>query len=229
MQPYLFPYLGYFQLINAVDVFVISDDVQYINRGWINRNQILVQHKPMMFTFPVKKDSYSKYINDRYYNSEYFGPVKEKFLASLYYTYKNTTHFKDVFELVQNILDYPDLNVSEFNRNSIRALCDYLGIDTGFVVSSHLEKNTDLKAQDAVIETNRVLGSDCYINPVGGRTLYSKDAFREHGIELQFIEMDPIEYDQLGRKFVPSLSIIDVMMFNSKERIGELLQRYSLS
>lgn len=229
MQPYLFPYLGYFQLINAVDVFVLTDDVQYINRGWINRNQILVQHKPMMFTFPVKKDSYSKFINQRYYNVSYFYPVKEKLIASLYYTYKNTIYFDQIFEIVKDILDYPNLNVADFNSHSIQVLCDYMGIETKFVVSSGLKKNPNLKGQDAVIETNRVLGSDCYINPAGGKMLYSKDVFRAHGIDLKFIEMDMIEYDQLGRKFVPSLSIIDVLMFNSKEKIGKLLQCYSLS
>lgn len=228
MQPYLFPYLGYFQLIHAVDVFVIYDDVQYIKKGWINRNRLLVHNQPTMFSFPVKKDLYTANINDRNYDSALFDPTKKSFLNTAYYTYKKAPNFSDINELLSEILNFSNLNVSDFNTNSIKILCEYLGIDTEFVIGSRLNKNNELKSQDAVIEINRVLNSDYYINPIGGIQLYSKDLFQQHGIVLKFIQMDAIKYAQFGTTFSPSLSIIDVLMFNSKEKVRELLDCYTL-
>jgi hypothetical protein len=229
MQPYLFPYLGYFQLIHAVDVFVILDDVQYIKGGWINRNQILLRRGPTMFTFAVKKAPHTERINHRYYDDERFELITQRFLNTVEGAYKKSPHFSDIYRLLSEICAYPNLNVADFNTNSLRNLCNYMDIDTEFVVASHLRKNDDLRSQDAVIEINRVLHSDCYINSIGGRQLYSKELFQQHGITLKFIEMDTIEYAQFGTTFAPSLSIIDVLMFNSKEKVRELLDSYTLT
>jgi len=229
MQPYLFPYLGYFQLINAVDAFVILDDVQYIKQGWINRNQILVHHKSKMFTLPVKRDSYARYINERYYNDTTFDADKKSILDLLYHAYKRAPYFSDVTELIHEIFDITNLNVAEFNTHSLSVICDYLGIDARFIIASRMGRRRDLNREDSVIAMNRLVGAECCLTPIGGKELYSKNAFRRQGVDLWFLEMNDISYPQFGPRFVPSLSIIDVMMFNSQERIGELLQCYTLS
>lgn len=126
-------------------------------------------------------------------------------------------------------MDYPNLNVADFNSNSLRQVCDTIGIDTQFIFTSQMGRTRDLSRQDAFIDMIRLLDADTYINPIGGSQSYSKDDFQRKGIDLWFLEMDNVTYPQFGREFVPSLSVIDVMMFNSKERIRELLQCYSLS
>jgi hypothetical protein len=229
MQPYLFPYLGYFQLINAVDVFVILDDVQYIKQGWINRNQILVHHESKMFTLPVKKDSFAKYINERYYNDAIFDTNKKNILDLVYHAYKRAPYYSDVIKLIHEVFDHSNLNVADFNTHSLSLVCDYLGIDTRFVIASRMARSRDLNREDAVIDMNRLVGAECCITPIGGKQLYSKNDFRRQGVDLTFLEMNDITYPQFGQRFVSSLSIIDVMMFNSQERIGELLQCYTLS
>lgn len=228
MQPYLFPYLGYFQLINAVDVFVIYDDVQYIKGGWINRNKIQLNKKGILFTFSVKKDSTTKMINQRYYSDSTFKLTKSKFLTTISLSYHKSPYFKEIFELLSDIFTFNTLNVAEFNANSLQILCNYIGIDTPFIISSHLKKNENLKSYDRVIEINKILESDEYINPIGGSELYSRAVFRENNIALHFIRMKDIQYSQFGEEFIPSLSIIDVLMFNSKEKIKGLLGRYEL-
>lgn len=228
MQPYLFPYLGYFQLINAVDVFVIYDDVQYIKNGWINRNKILSNRVPIMFTFGVKKDAMTMHINQRFYSENTYYSTKEKFLKTLFVSYHKAPHFKNTYELITEILSYEDLNVSKFNVNCLRKICDYINISTPFILSSSLEKEKELKAQEAVIGINKLLGSHCYINAIGGMEFYSPKKFKENGIKLRFIKMYDIEYPQFDEQFIPNLSIIDVLMFNSKREIETLLNDYEL-
>lgn len=229
MQPYLFPYLGYYQLIHAVDVFVILDDVQYIKQGWINRNQILVHHDSKMFTLPVKKDSYEKYINERYYNDITFDTNKKNILDLIFHAYKKAPHYPEIFELINEVMDYSNLNVADFNAHGLQLVCDYLGIETRFIIASQMGRNRDIDREEAVIDMNRLVGADCCITPIGGKQLYSKDDFRRQGVDLWFLEMNGVVYPQFGKEFVPSLSIIDVMMFNSKEKIRELLHCYTLS
>ena len=227
MQPYLFPYLGYFQLINAVDIFVIADDVQYIRHGWINRNKIRLMDKPYMFTFSVKKDSQKQNINKRFYSDEFFDSAKEDLLGKIFHSYRKAPYFSEIYELLSAIFNYSSLNIAEFNTYSLKNICNYLGINSNFLISSSLKKNSGLKSQDFVIEINRVLGSDCYINAIGGTELYSRSAFEKYKISLKFIQMNDIMYDQGGKEFIPFLSIIDVLMFNSKEKITKLLEEYT--
>lgn len=228
MQPYLFPYLGYFQLINAVDIFVIYDDVQYIKNGWINRNRILSNKNAFLFTFGVKKDSMNKCINQRSYAEDTYLSTRNKFLKTLFYTYQKAPYFNEVNELVVDILNYDDLNVSKFNTNSLRKLCDYMNINTRFILSSSLERTKGLDAEDAIIEINKILDGHCYINAIGGMKLYSPEKFEENGIKLRFLKTNDIVYPQFGEQFIPNLSIIDVLMFNSKEEIKGLLNNYEL-
>ncbi len=228
MQPYLFPYLGYFQLINAVDVFVISDDVQYIKGGWINRNRIQSNRKPLLFTFGIKKDKMTKNINQRSYSEDTYNSTRDKFLRTLFHSYHKAPYFKEVNELIAEILSYEDHNVSGFNTNSLRILCNYMNINTRFKLSSSLKKDEGLTGQDAVIAINKILDSHCCINAIGGLELYSSKRFEENGIQLKFIKMNEIEYRQFNEHFIPNLSIIDVLMFNSEEEVEELLKSYEL-
>ncbi len=228
MQPYLFPYIGYYQLINQVNCYVSCDDVQYIKGGWINRNNLLIKGDQKMFTFSVIKDSQSKNINERYYNSELIIKEFQALLRSLQCNYKQAPYYKEVICLLNTIFSFEDYNVSNFNLNSINKVCEYLKINTKIIKSSQIQKKEDLRCQEKVLEIVKELKGTTYINPIGGISLYSKSKFEEENINLLFIKTKVKEYKQFSEKFVPDLSIIDVLMHNSKDEIKELLNQYNL-
>lgn len=227
MQPYLFPYIGYFQLINAVDWFVLHDDVQYIKSGWINRNRILLNGKEYLFTFSVKKDAFTRFIKQRYY-SDKFEMEKGKFFRVLKEAYSRAPFYSKILSLTSEILSYKDLNVSNLNLFSIRKFCEYLGISTHMVLSSELKKNSSLKNEARVININRTLKATHYINPVGGADLYSKETFSENGLKLLFLKSHEIKYEQFNNIYLPGLSMIDVCMFNKTDDIRTFLNLYDL-
>lgn len=228
MQPYLFPYLGYFQLISAADIFVLSDDLQYIDRGWINRNRILLDGKAKMITFPLKKDSHLAKIHERTL-VDGFSSHASRALKTIFQAYSKAPCFKDVFPLVERLVNYPEKNLARYVENSIREICRYLRIETQLILSSDLQPDPELDAQDRLIWTVRKLNADMYINPIGGTALYSADYFERNGIGLKFHRMDDIPYRQFRNDFVPFLSIIDVIMFNDVPALQKLLTCYSLN
>lgn len=228
MQPYLFPYIGYFQLINAVDKFVIYDDVQFIKGGWINRNRLLINGKDSLFTVKIKKDDFRLNINDRFLvdNYEY---EKSKILKSIELAYSKAPYFNIIFRVISDIFSYKEKNLSKFITNSIVVICKFLDINTEIIVSSLLKKDTSLKSQDKVIHINKILGTNTYINSIGGVELYSREVFKENGLYLYFIKTNDIIYNQFDKNnFISNLSIIDVLMFNSKKEVKKLLNEYEL-
>lgn len=228
MQPYLFPYLGYFQLISAVDIFVLSDDLQYISKGWINRNRVLINGQAQYIQFPLKKDDHLKQINERVLADD-FAARSKRLLKAVSQAYARAPCFDTAFPVIERIVNYPETSLARYAENSLRELCDYLHIDTPLLPSSGLCIDPMLDGQDWVIETVKRLDGDVYINAIGGTSLYHFDRFERSGLELKFLRMDDIRYRQFRNDFVPSLSIIDVMMFNDTARIRELLGAYSLS
>jgi hypothetical protein len=227
MQPYFFPYIGYFQLINAVDKFVIHDDVQYIKGGWISKNRVLLNRSGFNIGIPVKKDSSIKNINERYYvaNSEIF---KVKLLRQIENAYGKAPFYNEIFPFISGLLLTGEKNVSKFNTFILFEICKLLNISTQFVNSSEMIKQDQLKGEERVLNINQVLNSDVYINPAGGTDLYKRESFRKRNIELRFLVSDKIEYKQSGGDFIPGLSIVDVLMFNSIQDIAALLNQYHL-
>lgn len=234
MQPYLFPYLGYFQLIYACDYFGIADDVQYIKKGWINRNNILNRSDVLSFSFSVKKGTFNAPIKDRLY-AENIDYEKKKFIKILTQCYSKAPQFESVLGLINDIFDFPGAGVSEFNLNQLQKICDYLEIKTVFILSkswnnNYVEEENDSSEQKLIkkLKNLQTLNCENYINPIGGIELYSKKTFAEKGIELNFLKMKNITYEQFSKGFVPYLSIIDVLMFNTKDQIMKLLNQFEL-
>ncbi|WP_297420719.1 WbqC family protein [Clostridium sp.] len=228
MQPYFLPYIGYFQLINCVDKYVVDDTVQFIKGGWINRNRLLIKDKPARFTLSLKNGSTRSNINERYL-SDKFEEDSNRLLKTIEFNYKKAPYFSETIALIYEILDYDHkVNIGEFNQNSLQVICKYLGIDTTIIAASNISINNELKCQDMIIEIVKNLGGDEYINAIGGINLYSKEYFKKKLIDLYFIKTNDIEYKQYNNDFVSNLSILDVLMFNSKERVKELLNEYTL-
>lgn len=226
MQPYIFPYIGYFQLIDAVDKFVVYDDVNFINKGWINRNNLLIAGKPFLFTIPLKDASQNRLIRDIELVKE--EGWKDKFLRTVEQSYKKAPRFKEVFALINDVLFSGAEHIGALASSSLRAVIGYLGISTQFAPTSDVYNNSHLKAQERILDICMQEKADHYINPVGGMEIYSRDLFQGHGIKLNFLRSQAGPYRQFNGEFTPNLSMIDVLMFNGKDEIGPMLQSYEL-
>ncbi|GAB3544333.1 WbqC family protein [Noviherbaspirillum agri] len=227
MQPYLFPYLGYFQLIAAVDVFVLGDDLQYVKESWINRNRILMNGKDKLITFPLKKGAHLSKINERALSDDYQSEM-QRLLRVLYAAYAKAPYYKKVNPLLEEIFMHRETNLAKYAENSIRKLCAYMSIATPILIASDLEINDVSDKQDRVIRTAKKLDGQTYINFVGGMQLYDFDRFEAHGMELKFHKIGDVSYPQFRNEFVPLLSIIDVLMFNDIHEVRKKLNCYSL-
>lgn len=228
MQPYIFPYIGYFQMINAVDTFVFYDDVNFIKRGWINRNRILTNGKDHLFTVPLKKVSQNNLIKDSYLNEELYKDWVSKFLITVESSYKKAPFFSQVFPLLKNIFEKEYSTINELAISSIKEIAQFLQLKTQFKQSSLSYDNKDMEREERLIDICHKENATHYINAIGGQELYTKDAFAEKGVKLSFIKSNPIEYPQFKGEFVPWLSIIDVLMFNERAQILEMLNDYEL-
>ncbi|MDP2685279.1 MAG: WbqC family protein [bacterium] len=220
MQPYFFPYIGYFQLVNAVDVFIIYDNIKYTKKGWINRNRILQNGKDTLISLAIKSDSDYLHVCDREI-SESFN--KNSFLNRIKGAYRNAPYFAQVYPMLEGIIKYENSNLFTFLHNSIMQALNKLDITTKIEISSNIDIDHNLKSQDKVIALCKALGATTYINAIGGIDLYSKTAFSNNNIDLKFIKSNPLVYTQFKHEFCPWLSIIDVMMFNSIGNIHEYL------
>lgn len=224
MQPYLLPYIGYMQLINSVDVFVIYDDVNYIERGWINRNYFLSKDTKQLVTLKLVKASCNKLIKDIN-----LLPLNEQvFFKTLYQLYCKAPFFEDIKDLLNKIEQQDNLNLSSFLTNHLQTLCNYLDIKTNIILSSTINKNTVLKGQDKVLDICNILQATQCINPPGSKGLYQKDIFKKNGQDMYFLDPFIPEYKQFKTSFVSGLSFLDVLMFNSKKTVQTFLNSYTL-
>ena len=223
MQPYFMPYIGYWQLINAVDKFILYDNIQYTKKGWINRNRVLNNSKDVFITLPLEKDSDYLNVVDRKISKEF---DKNKFVNQISEYYRKAPNFSNGIELFKSIMQFENKNLFEFIYNSVIKICDYLEIKTPIIISSNLEINHCLKGKEKVFEICKLCKAEIYINPIGGVELYDKNEFKQNNIELKLIQTEIVEYTQFGNSFIPYLSIIDVIMFNNKEQIKEMMIKY---
>jgi hypothetical protein len=226
MQPYFLPYIGYFQLINSVDEFVVYDNIQFTKKGWIHRNRILENCKDVFISLPIKRDSDFLNVNQRYLADD-FDKQRVKLLNKIKNNYRKAPFYEDVYPLVEKVLKHYDSNLFRFILNSIIEICDYLGIKTPILVSSKIDIDHELKAEKKVKAIVKALQADEYINPIGGVNLYDKKDFSKDGIDLKFIQTTDFEYKQFNENnFIPFLSIIDVLMFSGKNLTQESLNHY---
>ncbi len=230
MQPYVFPYLGYFQLIESVDTFVFYDDVNFIKQGWINRNKLLLNNREFMFTIPLEDISSFRKINETRINKHQYQRWKKKFLRAITQEYSKAPYFENVYELITLVLTKQINYISELAVESILAVCSYVSQSVDFKLSS--ENYTELKdcdRQDRLVAMLKEESCHVYINSDGGRKLYNEFAFIKNSINLRFLSAGLPEYKQFNEVFVPGLSIIDVLMFNSISQVRAMLSQYQLS
>lgn len=219
MQPYFLPYIGYFQLMSAVDRFVLFDNVQYVRQGWINRNRILQHNQLGIITLPLAKDSRFLAINARHLSESF---IREDLLNQFLDAYHHAPYFHTIFPVVEEIVNCSYENLSAYICYSLRVLRQVLSLECEIMLSSDVAIDHNLRAQDKILSICSALGAHTYINLPGGRELYDSESFQQQGINLQFIQPENIFYPQFGSEFVPWLSIIDVLMFNDKNEVINL-------
>ena len=224
MQPYFFPYIGYYQLAHSVDEFIFYDDAAYIKQGYINRNRILLNSEPHTFSLAIHNASSFRPINEHHYLNN-FGKLKKQLHAA----YSKAPFFQEAMNLVVQILDDEDTSVSLKNALTLTKVFDYLELERTFTFSSSIKIEKEIRGQDRVIEICKKKSSASYINSSGGKALYSTADFTANGIELRFIETGNIRYDQKKPDFAPNLSMIDVLMWCDKGSIIKHLQNYTLT
>lgn len=222
LQPYFFPYIGYFQLMSAVDTFVVFDDVQYIDRGWVNRNRIRENGAAAWWTLPVRKGSHLQPINHRHYLLEEAPRLARRLEAA----YAKHPHAPAVLPLVRQVLAFGDSNVATFNANLLETVARELGIGCRIRMSSAIEKPDELTGSEKVIDLCRRIGADAYINPIGGMDLYDPARFRAEGIGLSFLRTR--SSPAMLADGPVHLSIIDGLMGAGFSAAAEMLPEYDL-
>lgn len=223
-QPYFFPYIGYFQLIHASDKFISLEDVSYINRGWINRNRILINSSASYVTIPIDSASQNRKINETLTFPD--NSWKDHLLKKLRISYSRAPFYSVCYKLVRNSLDQGTRLISDIALQSILEVCNYIGLRRQFSKSKGFE---ELRGEDRIIQLCKAESADAYVNLPGGREIYHKQKFMQEGLDLRFIEPEITEYKQFSGNFIPGLSIIDVIMFNPPEKILEMTERYRLT
>jgi len=227
MQPYFFPYIGYFQLINSVEMFVIYDNIKFTKKGWIHRNRIIINGIDKYISLQLKNDSDFLNVNERFLSASFL-EGRKKVLRCIYASYHKAPFFNNVYSIIEKCINYSETNLFAYIEYSLIQICKYLNINTLIVISSEINCDHNTKSQDRIIAICKALDATTYINAIGGQNLYNKEDFNAQKIELKFLKSQLITYNQFDNEFIPWLSIIDVMMFNSKEEIRGMLDQYEL-
>ena len=226
MQPYFFPYIGYWQLMNAVDTFVIYDDVTFIKQGWINRNRILINGTPHYITIPLAGASPNKRICD--IATQGGQRWRVKMIRSIGFSYARSTFYPLVFPEIERQVLNESVNLAGYLVVHLTSMVQYLGIETEIVKSSRTYDNGDLKGQERVIDICKREGASTYVNLPGGRELYDAESFAAANMSLEFLVSRASPYPQRGAEFVPNLSVIDALMEVGTDGVVERLCEYDL-
>jgi len=240
MQSYFFPYIGYFQLINCVDKFIIYEHVSFRKKSWITRNRILDKgnEEAIFINVPINSASSFKNIGEIKINQG--KNWSNKILNLIYFNYKKAEHFDNIYPFIEQLFSLDTDLIHDFNAIIIIKICDLLEIDTeiSFKNKEYLLLEKDLKnlpaQNDLDIKTQRIIDickkekAVNYINPTGGREIYHKPDFMANQIQLNFLETNKITYEQFNSKHEPFLSIIDVLMHNGVNKTKEFLNAYTL-
>jgi hypothetical protein len=227
MQPYFLPYIGYWQLLHSVDEFVVYDNIEFTKKGWFNRNRILDRDRDRLFTIPVKKDSDFLTVGERFRSDDSQAEIART-LRIIQNTYRKAPQYAAAYPVIEACFLGQDTNLFRYIYNSIQLICDYLNVDTKITISSTVPIDHTLKAEEKVLALCKATGADVYINAISGIELYDKAAFTSSGTDLKFIKSKDSTYEQFGKPFVPWLSIIDILMFNDKQGIAQMLKAYEL-
>lgn len=226
MQPYFLPYIGYFQLMAAVDKFVVFDDVHFINRGWINRNRLLLNGSAHTVTVPLRDAGQNRLICDIEIADEQ--DWRRKILRTVSQVYCKAPNYREAYRLIEHLIHFPTTHLNAFLLNSLRELAQYLSMSVHIVDTSRIYNNRHLKAQARILDICRLERATEYVNSIGGIDLYDKSEFAKHNVKLRFLQSTAAPYPQGTYEHVPNLSIVDVLMYNNAADVRAMLTKVNL-
>ncbi len=231
MQPYFFPYIGYFSLISSVDKWIVFDNIQYIRHGWINRNRILHPNPDkewQYITIPVQKFLQQSLISN--IRSDDSQKWRERIMGQLNHYKKFSKRYEEISALVKKSLFTKENHLSEINILALKNVCEYLKINFNYEIFSQMKCDLGEISSpgDWALEISKALGAKEYINPIGGKNIFDLNKFKKYGIKIKFLENKLLKYNQNGRSFISGLSIIDVLMLNKKVNVTKMLKEYLL-
>ena len=226
MQPYFFPYIGYWQLLNYVDKFVVFDDVNFKKRSWMTRNRIILDGNEKYINLQIQNASQNKLICETAVLFEL--KERKKLLNTLNLAYRESPYRAEVMEILTPLILNDEENLADFLYLLIDGVKNYLGIKTELCRSSEIRGKEHGASEQGIIELCEQLGATEYINPIGGTELYCKDNFDGKGIALSFLRTNFDKMRQDGLPYVSDYSIIDLMMNLSKEQLADQLAYFDL-
>lgn len=228
MQPYFFPYIGYFSLIKNTDKFISFDPVQYIKKGWMNRNRILKPNEGWQYIIaPVKTHGRDTLIKDiQVIDGDEW---KSKIINQLDHYKKRAPYYNEVIRVLEACFNHSDTSLSKLNSLYLSLICSYLNIPFNFQMYSDLDidvSSSVTAADEWALRISESLAASEYVNPPGGVSFFNKKKYSDSNIKLKFLKIKDVTYSQRRNQFEPGLSIVDVMMFNSPEEIVKMLDQY---
>lgn len=221
MQPYFMPYVGYFQLMAAVDLFILYDDVEYSKGGWINRNRILLSGEPRFLTVSLERSSHSSRINERRISTVYDCAKSMRLLDA---AYARAPYWNSLRDDVQGLMCHRSRSLVQFNARGLDFIARLLGLSTPMCLSSDTLPNVYSSGSQRVLDLCHAVGATEYINAIGGLALYSIESFRQQGVDLKFLRSRLSPYNQGGyANFVPALSILDALAWIGPDGTSQLV------
>jgi hypothetical protein len=225
MQPYFLPYMGYYQLLGAADLFISYDTAQFMKNGWIERNRYLLDGEPKWFGIALENSSHTLPIRDKRISQNFHYP---RMLEKLRHAYRKAPHFHTVMNWLTTLLEQPASSIAELNLRVLRASCALIGLDTPIIAASDLSPGAGLGGQARVLELMTETAATHYLNPAAGAFLYNADAFADAGVQLELLRAELPHYPQHKHEFVGGLSVLDALMFNPPEIVGEWARKGSI-
>ncbi|HDK7174834.1 TPA: WbqC family protein [Clostridium botulinum] len=230
MQPYFFPYLGYFSLIKNTDKFILFDTVQFIKHGWIERNRILKPNSGWQYiSVPLAKHSRETKIKDIIINNDF--DWRDKILRQLEHYKKRSPFYQNTIDILKDALDIDTNSIVKLNEHILKVICTYIGIEFNAKIFSkmNLRINQVNEPDEWALNICKALGNiEEYWNPEGGLEFFDSKKYEKVNIKINFLKMNFQRYSQRRPEFNEGLSIIDVMMFNEPSKINNMLNDYDL-
>lgn len=228
MQPYFFPYIGYYQLANQVDQFILYDNIEFSKRGWIHRNRILIDQQIKYISLNLKKDSDFKEIRERVLSGVYFDKNRSKILRQIENSYKDSVSYSEVMPVIESAMNVDSRNLYDYLLHTLLVIFDHLNINTEVITSSTVQIDHSLESKKKLRAFCKYFGVNQLLNPIGGKPLYDQSEFLENGVSISFMEAIDIQYNNQKGPVPTHLSIIDVMMNNSRDELQKMLHNFQL-
>tara|TARA_B100001750_G_scaffold90459_1_gene71504 strand:- start:3014 stop:3721 length:708 start_codon:yes stop_codon:yes gene_type:complete len=224
-QPEYLPWLGFFKKMMNVELFVFLDDVQFRKKGWQNRNRIRINDGTTLLSIPVHTHSYPK-INEVTIDNEKNWSMRHK--KSILYNYARAPYFGEIKDFIESIFEKKFQYLVDLNTEIIKFIMNELEIKSKIVFSSELEISK--KGSDRVLDICKAVDADHYITGTfWAESNLRVEEFKKSNIDVEFQKFQHPTYKQIHGKFIPEMSIIDLLFNEGRKEAKKILQNSTSS